>query len=144
MGDAICSFNPIYGQGMSAAALEAVELARTVANGTDAVGRRFFKRAAAVVETPWMIAAGSDLRMPEAVGRRSAAMTAVNAYMVRLRRAAQHDTAVALAFFRVANLLAPPQSLFRPSIALGVLRSSLPGLAGAHVTGQPAEATERA
>jgi 2-polyprenyl-6-methoxyphenol hydroxylase-like FAD-dependent oxidoreductase len=121
-GDALCSFNPIYGQGMSVAALEAIALGETVAAGRTAIGRRFFKTAARIVDTPWMTAVGNDLRMPEAVGPRSPIVNAVNGYMARLHRAAHTDQALAGSFLRVANLLAPPTTLFAPSAAWRVLR----------------------
>lgn len=122
IGDAICSFNPIYGQGMSVAALEAEALSETLAAGDVRVGRRFFAKAARVVDTPWMTAAGNDLRMPEAVGPRSAVGALINAYMARLHRTAQTDDALAIRFMRVANLLAPPSTLFAPAAAWRVLR----------------------
>jgi 2-polyprenyl-6-methoxyphenol hydroxylase-like FAD-dependent oxidoreductase len=68
VGDALCSFNPIYGQGMSVAALEAVELQTLLAEGAENLAGWFFARARKVVDTPWSIAVGSDLRMPQAVG----------------------------------------------------------------------------
>jgi 2-polyprenyl-6-methoxyphenol hydroxylase-like FAD-dependent oxidoreductase len=120
-GDALCSFNPIYGQGMSVAALEAIALGETVAAGDTAIGRRFFKTAARIVDTPWMTAAGNDLRMPEAVGPRSPIVNVVNAYMARLHRAAHTDSTLAVSFLRVANLLAPPSELFKPAAAWRVL-----------------------
>ncbi|HEY1337262.1 MAG TPA: hypothetical protein VGF59_07115, partial [Bryobacteraceae bacterium] len=72
VGDAICSFNPVYGQGMSVAALEALELEECLKENPADLAARFFARARAVVDIPWSIAAGNDLRMPEAVGRRTA------------------------------------------------------------------------
>lgn len=122
MGDAICSFNPIYGQGMSVAALEAMALDDVLRAGRTAVGRRFFAAAAPIVDTPWTTAVGNDLRMPEAVGPRSAAQRVINAYIARLHRAAHADTALAIAFARVGNLLAPPDTLLAPRIAWRVAR----------------------
>ena len=124
-GDAICSFNPIYGQGMSVAALQAIELQKTVAEARDEVGRRFFRRAARVVDIPWSIAAGSDLRMPETVGRRGAGVSFVNWYMAKLHQAAHRDPVAALAFHRVSNLLAPPPTVMHPRVALRVLLAHL-------------------
>ena len=124
LGDAICSFNPMYGQGMSVAALECVALADTLAEpADDNLGRRFFQRAAPVLDTPWMLAAGNDLRLtkPDApVGR---ATKFVRWYMDRLHRVARTDVMVATAFLRVAGLLEPPGSLFKPALAIRVLGS---------------------
>ncbi|MEP7310609.1 MAG: monooxygenase [Acidobacteriota bacterium] len=124
IGDAICSFNPIYGQGMSVSALEALALATTVDEGLTDLPRRFFKRAAAVVDVPWSIAVCSDLRMPETVGPRSAMVSFVNWYLARLHQAAHADSTLAHAFMRVANLVAAPQTLFAPSLMLRVLRGT--------------------
>lgn len=69
-GDAICSFNPRYGQGMSVAALQAVELGNILASADcdRELARNFFRRAAKVVAIPWSIAVGNDLRIPEVAG----------------------------------------------------------------------------
>lgn len=124
-GDAISSFNPIYGQGMSVAALEAVELDAVLSQGQTNLARRFFAKAGKVVNMPWSIAVGNDLRMPETVGPRNAGVSFINWYMSKLHRAAHHDPAAALAFHTVANLLAPPPSVLRPRIATRVLWGNL-------------------
>jgi 2-polyprenyl-6-methoxyphenol hydroxylase-like FAD-dependent oxidoreductase len=124
-GDAICSFNPIYGQGMSVAALEAVELEKSLQAGAEDLARTFFRRAAKVVDIPWSIAVGNDLRMEEAVGPRTAGIRFVNWYMSKLHKAAQSDPLPAVAFHRVANLLAPPPSIMHPKVAIRVLWRNL-------------------
>ncbi len=124
-GDAICSFNPIYGQGMSVAALEAVELKKTLESNAPDLARAFFRRAAKVIDNPWSIAAGSDLRIPETVGPRTGAVKFINWYLAKLHKAAHTDPVAAVAFLRVANLLAPPPSLMSPAIASRVLLASL-------------------
>ena len=126
-GDAICSFNPIYGQGMSVAALQAIELENTLVSGDGdvALAKVFFRRAAKVIEIPWTIAVGSDLRIPEAVGRRTAGVKLANWYISKLHIAAHTDPVAALAFHRVGNLLAPPPSMMRPRVAVRVLRENL-------------------
>lgn len=88
---------------------------------------RFFERASKLVDTPWSIAVGSDLRMTEAVGPRPASWRFTNWYMSRLHRAAHTDPVCALAFHRVGNLLAAPASILQPGIAFRVLRSGLIG-----------------
>jgi 2-polyprenyl-6-methoxyphenol hydroxylase-like FAD-dependent oxidoreductase len=125
MGDAMSSFNPIYGQGMSVAALEALELDTALATGEKALARRFFARAAKVIDIPWSIAVGNDLRLPETTGVRTLPIRLINAYLVQLHQAAHQDPAVALAFHRVGNLLAPPPSVLAPRIAWRVLRHKL-------------------
>jgi 2-polyprenyl-6-methoxyphenol hydroxylase-like FAD-dependent oxidoreductase len=125
VGDGICSFNPIYGQGMSAAALEASELGRVLSEGDDDLARRFFSRAAKIVDIPWSIAAGTDLRLPEATGPRGPGVSFVNWYLAKLHRAAHNDPELSVAFLRVANLLAPPPSIMHPRYVLRVLRAAL-------------------
>lgn len=125
IGDAICSFNPLYGQGMTVAALEAQALQECLAQGSRQLPRRFLTRAAAVVDVPWSIAVGGDLRIPEAQGNRTALVRAINWYVGRVQVAARSDPAVTLAFARVNNLVAPPPSLLQPGVALRVLRANL-------------------
>ncbi|SPF54527.1 putative secreted protein [Candidatus Sulfopaludibacter sp. SbA4] len=124
-GDAISSFNPIYGQGMSVAALEAMELQAVLAESSGNLARRFFRRAAKVVDMPWSVSVGNDLRMPETVGPRNAGVSFINWYMVKLNKAAQKDPVPAMAFFRVANLLAPPPSVMHPKVVWRVLIANL-------------------
>jgi len=141
MGDAICSFNPIYGQGMSVAALEAMELKAALAQGTADLAKRFFKRASKVIDIPWSIAVGNDLRMPEATGPRSLGVNMVNAYIARVHKAAQADPTVAIAFHRVGNLLAPPPSIMHPRIAMRVLWHNLRPHSEQHLTPKAMKAT---
>lgn len=51
--------------------------------------------------------------------------TLVSAYVRAVQRAARDDREVALALMRVVNLLAPPQTLFRPAIARRVARATV-------------------
>ncbi|MBL8212274.1 MAG: hypothetical protein JNK87_16275 [Bryobacterales bacterium] len=125
VGDALCSFNPIYGQGMSVAALEAVALGEALRLGRADLARRFFGRAAKLVDVPWGIAVGNDLRMKETVGPRTPGVRFINWYIDKLHRAAHHDAETTLAFHRVSNLLAPPETLFHPRIVARVLSGNL-------------------
>jgi 2-polyprenyl-6-methoxyphenol hydroxylase-like FAD-dependent oxidoreductase len=137
LGDAVASFNPIYGQGMSVAAVEALALRRHLERGTEPQPRRWFRDLAQVVDVPWDMSAGGDLVFPGVPGRRTLKVRLVNAYITRLHAAAAHDASLASAFIRVAGLVAPPQSLLGPGVILRVLRNG-PGPAAstpvAHTT----------
>jgi 2-polyprenyl-6-methoxyphenol hydroxylase-like FAD-dependent oxidoreductase len=121
LGDAVASFNPIYGQGMSVAALEALSLRRHLEDDTRPRPRRFFADLARVVDVPWEIAAGGDLVFPAVQGRRTPKGRLLNAYIARLHAAAARDARLAEAFVRVAGLVAPPQTLLHPRVAVRVL-----------------------
>jgi hypothetical protein len=130
MGDAVASFNPIYGQGMSVAALEALALRRHLERGIGPQPRRFFRDLARVVDVPWDMAAGGDLVFPGVQGRRTLKTRLVSAYLARLHAAAAHDARLASAFVRVAGLVAPPESLLHPAVVVRVMRASLHPPAG--------------
>jgi 2-polyprenyl-6-methoxyphenol hydroxylase-like FAD-dependent oxidoreductase len=124
-GDAICSFNPIYGQGMSVSALQAQALQHTLHRGDRLLARRFFKRASAVIDNPWNIAVGGDLRMPETVGTRGPAVNAINWYIANLHKQAHTDPEAAIAFTRVSQLLEKPSYLMRPRMIAKVFVGAL-------------------
>ncbi|BCB78065.1 FAD-binding monooxygenase [Phytohabitans flavus] len=123
VADGLCSFNPIYGQGITVAALEALLLRQLITTGTtDRLARRFFRGAARLIDAPWSIAVGTDLRFAEVEGRRGLKVRFVNAYVHRLHMAATADAVLGAAFLRVLNLVDPPTALLAPGIALRVLR----------------------
>ncbi|NUT94716.1 MAG: 2-polyprenyl-6-methoxyphenol hydroxylase-like oxidoreductase [Saccharothrix sp.] len=121
-GDAMCSFNPIYGQGMTVAALEAEALRRCLRQGEHDLARRFFRAAAKIIDPVWQLNAGGDLALPEIPGRRPLVTRAVNRYVSRLQRVAGHDPVVAKAFVRTIGLLDPPSSMFAPRVLARVIR----------------------
>jgi hypothetical protein len=86
---------------------------------------RFFAKVARIVDIPWGIAVGSDLRFPGVQGARTAKVRFVNAYLARFHMAAAADPVLGRAFLRVVNLMDRPEGLLRPAIALRVLRAGL-------------------
>ena len=89
LGDAICSFNPVYGQGMSSAVLQAVALGKALAeHENDArLVHAFYKQAGKVIDNPWKIAVGADFAYPECTGPKPAGTDLVNRYLQpRVRR----------------------------------------------------------
>ena len=120
-GDAVCSFNPIYGQGMSVALSEARALDSCLAAGDGDLAKRFFREVTRIVANPWAIATGEDYRYPKVEGRRPPGFKFVSRYMERAHRAATKDAVVLRRFFEVASLLAPPPAMMAPAIAWRVL-----------------------
>jgi 2-polyprenyl-6-methoxyphenol hydroxylase-like FAD-dependent oxidoreductase len=125
LGDAIASFNPIYGQGMSVAACQAVALRDALSHGLDGVYRPYFQAASKAIDTPWRLAVGADLSIPTVQGKRTRTQRAINRYLGALFRAAEHDAVLTQAFKRVTNLMAPPATLFRPGIVARVVMGNL-------------------
>jgi 2-polyprenyl-6-methoxyphenol hydroxylase-like FAD-dependent oxidoreductase len=124
-GDAICSFNPIYGQGMSSAALQSEALDQALKESGPNFSARFFRRASKVIDVPWAVAVGADLRIPETVGPRNAGVNIINWYISKLHKAAHRDPVAAMAFHKVGNLLAAPESILYPRVAMRVFLGGL-------------------
>jgi 2-polyprenyl-6-methoxyphenol hydroxylase-like FAD-dependent oxidoreductase len=116
VGDAICSFNPVYGQGMTVAALEALVLQDCLRRGQRDLARRFFRASAKPIGQAWQVAVGADLAVPEVEGTRTLPMRITNRYVDRLLTAAESDTHVAERFLRVSWLIDPPTRLLHPSL----------------------------
>src|SRR6266480_4396314 len=133
MGDAACSFNPVYGQGMSVAAIETQSLDRCLReqemfdgnNGVVGFTQRFQQAIARDIKTPWLLSTGEDLRYPGAEGKRSLSIRLLNRYMRRVIELTASEPRVTATLLRVRNLLKPLSTLFHPRIILAVLRQEL-------------------
>lgn len=123
-GDALCSFNPVYGQGMSVAALEALTLRRHLDRGFRPRPRAVLRDLARVVDPPWDIAACGDLAFPEVPGHRGRRVQLVNRYLDHVLATAGSDAEVGRAFVRVSGLVDRPESLLRPRVVVRVLGPS--------------------
>ncbi|GGZ48846.1 FAD-binding monooxygenase [Streptomyces inusitatus] len=124
MGDAVCSFNPLYAQGMTVCALQSLTLARLLERGAVPRPAEFFAGISADIDSPWEFSAGADLGYPGVAGRRTLKVRLANSYVARLQAAAVHDAELGNAFIRAAGLIDPPQALMRPANLLRVLRAS--------------------
>ncbi|WP_135302597.1 FAD-dependent oxidoreductase [Haloarcula amylovorans] len=123
LGDAIASFNPIYGQGMSVAALEALVLHHALAaDGQTGLATRFFERAESVIDDAWLLAVGADFQFSATDGQKPRGSGLFNRYLSRLTRKAHTDGVLRDALYRVIMMEVPPTSLLRPEIAWRVLK----------------------
>jgi hypothetical protein len=154
LGDALCSFNPIYGQGMTICALEAMELKRCVSRagekGVGASALKFQAGAARIVHIPWMLVTTEDFRYPETVGPRPPFADFVNWYTRKVHELTVTDAAAMRTLLGVMQMERHPLSLYRPDIAAKVIasplrsRSSQPSSSSHTSSANDAEATAQA
>ena len=123
IGDAPASFNPIYGQGMTSAAMQTYALKEILLGHPNLheLWKSYFKKSAKVVDIPWQLAVHEDFRYPETEGKKPPLTDLINAYGVKVHKATQHDPVVYAQFLRVLNLLAAPITLMSPRILWRVL-----------------------
>jgi 2-polyprenyl-6-methoxyphenol hydroxylase-like FAD-dependent oxidoreductase len=121
MGDAACAFNPVYGQGMTAAALGADVLERWLWEGSSHVGsgrgRVFQHRLARATAAAWQLSTGADYGFRTTVGPpqgRVARLT--GGYVAEVVRAATRRPSVRRRLAEVLHLLRPPSALFGPDV----------------------------
>ena len=127
LGDAVCSFNPTYGQGMTTAALQAEALGKALdrATGLDArFVKAFYKRAARAITPAWQLTTGADFALPATQGKKAPGTDLLNRYMPHVFKAAQVDDAVCLRVIEVTTLLRPPPALLTPAMLVKVFRAS--------------------
>jgi 2-polyprenyl-6-methoxyphenol hydroxylase-like FAD-dependent oxidoreductase len=120
LGDAMCSFNPAYGQGMTVAMLQAQALGDCLRQGPHNLARRYFRAAAKPIGVAWQFATGGDLDLPEVEGELGLAARLMNKYVKRLQAVAGYDTDVAERFLRVVGFLDPPATLMAPKMLMRV------------------------
>lgn len=125
LGDAACTFNPVYGQGMTTAAVGAVTLGECLARTPLAgVARRFQQALAGVNATPWLLATSEDNRFTGNGARPTWSVRLKHRYMAEVVRLGTRLPEARLALLKVLHMLEPPSALFRPWLSLRVLCSS--------------------
>jgi 2-polyprenyl-6-methoxyphenol hydroxylase-like FAD-dependent oxidoreductase len=122
VADALCRFNPIYGQGMSAAAQQA-RLLQDVLGGAAAepdpiaaAQAGFMAEVASVLETPWTMSTSADLAFPGTRGERPEKFEEARLFEAALFRAVVADPVVHRAMMEVGQLLQPQNLLREPDI----------------------------
>lgn len=129
LGDSVCAFNPVYGQGMTIAAMGAMALDECLHEQKgipETFAKRFQERLAKVNAAPWMLATSEDYRYRETEGGSPSLGTRfMHGYMNHVLRLSTFDASVRKILLEVMSMLAQPSALFRPRIALRVLGNTL-------------------
>jgi len=117
LGDAICSFNPVYGQGMSSAALQAQALQKVLreraaqSRGLDGLASAFFPKAAEAISAPWTLAANFDFAYPQTKGERPPGLAEGAGYFAALDSLQSEDVDVQRVVTEVFQLTKPISAL---------------------------------
>lgn len=128
VGDAACSFNPVYGQGITVAAGAALALRKALAQGvrsTKSLQRLVVKSAAQA----WTISGGADKKMPRATGnavKDGPADRFADWYLARVEARSTGNLAVGVPFRDVLHLNAPATALFSWPVMRTVLFGRIP------------------
>lgn len=131
IGDALCAFNPLYGQGVTVCALEAEALdqclraAQTAGPVGPQLARRYFRRAARIVGDAWLVATATDLLFPQAEGRRLPGLGLFGWYNRQVLELCSCDPRVLRRFLEVLHFLERPHALFGARTFLSACRWSL-------------------
>jgi hypothetical protein len=131
LGDAFCGFNPIYGQGMSVAAMSAVALAERVrlSNGNlDGVARSTLREIGRITDAIWLLATSADLEWPGTQGGpigNSPTDRFGRWYIGQMLDGMEFDKTIRLEFLAVNQLVKPGKALFAPGVFLRVMKHFL-------------------
>lgn len=131
-GDSVASFNPIYGQGMTSAALHAATLARYLASGASPSepARRYYRRLRPVINSVWTLSTSADFRLPHVTGDRPRGLWAAHRVNDLYTKATLRDADLHGLVLRVLNLQVPLQTMMRPdNLVRAYLASHRPVLA---------------
>lgn len=127
-GDAACAFNPVYAQGMTAAALSALTLSECLvkqrklsrSGSLSGFSLRFQKKLAKVNSAPWMLATSEDFRVYGVTGGAPDRITRfMQRYVDQVVALSTESAAARRRLLQVFNLLSGPQALFHPRIVFG-------------------------
>jgi len=119
LGDAVCAFNPVYGQGMTSGAVSATILRESLKQhgaSSPELPPSFFKALARFAAGPWSMATGADFAVPETQGERPRLSWLFGPVMQRILAAANDDDVVRNRMAEVFNMIKPPAAMFAPPI----------------------------
>ena len=121
VGDAFCSFNPVYGQGITTGALLVEALGECLRKGLGGLSRRYFERAGRLLKMPWAMSTTEDLRLSELDETRPLGSSFLYGYGEKLQQLTATDDEAVRTFMQVMHMLKPPRALFSPRLFWKVL-----------------------
>jgi flavin-dependent dehydrogenase len=122
IGDAVCSFNPVYGQGMTSAALQAIALRDCLLNGSaENLAMRFFRSTANKLRPIWLANRFNDFIALPVDGWRSAVRRILNRGQDKVMAAAANDIVLTELFVRTIHLVDSPIRLMHPAMLMRVI-----------------------
>lgn len=142
VGDAVCAFNPVYGQGMTVAALGAMtldqclkqQMQRNPDGNLKGLGKRFQKELSKVNTVPWLMATGDDFRWSTTEGGKPSVITrSLHWYLDQVMLVAGESTEVYKVLVEVIHFLKPPTAFLQSNILVKVLGHVMNGSRNASV-----------
>ncbi len=122
LGDAVCRLNPVYGQGMSSAAMQAEILEELLQQRKlQLLWKPYFKQVAKAVKTPWELTVAEDFKFPETEGVPPKIPALLIRYFTKLNRVMNNDPDLFKAFAKVLNMVSNPTILLHPKMIWKVL-----------------------
>ncbi len=117
LGDSVCSFNPVYGQGMTVAILGGLLLEKFLQKKKKNWEIKFQKKLAALIAAPWMLATSEDFRITSVLceGVKKTWITRfMHRYLDYVVQRGNSDITINETFLEVLHMLKPPTALFKP------------------------------
>lgn len=131
-GDAVCAFNPIYGQGMTVSALDAMTLNTCLQEQQHSLRsnfeQHFQQKLSTTVADAWLVATSEDLRWPGVTlrgTRPTPTLALLHRYMDLVLYSAVEDTQITQEYLNVITMVKPPRSLARLHMLVRVFRSAI-------------------
>ncbi|WP_327005071.1 FAD-dependent oxidoreductase [Dactylosporangium sp. NBC_01737] len=137
-GDAVASFNPVYGQGMTSATLHASCLSEWLRTGPDLAtepARGYFERVRIVVDAAWQVSTFADLGLPHITSGQPRGYKVIKWVSEVILKASMTDDVTSQRLNRVTTMLDHPNALASPGLLLRALR--LKWFGGARVPAAP-------
>jgi flavin-dependent dehydrogenase len=135
LGDSVFALNPVYGQGMTVAAIAAMTLGETITDQRRRSGNgdltglamRFQQQLGKVLAMPWQTATNEDMRWPKTEGGHELDLPTrlIQKYFSQVMRAAPHNPIVTDAFYRIQHMVTPPTTILRPDMMARVFTTNL-------------------